>query len=75
MAIEGFIIIWPVEKECYGAAIYRLLQHVFWYFLFQIMFVSWQLMALLLLRHSLTISSGEDDDDDGSNFFSVSGSF
>ncbi|KAF5957643.1 hypothetical protein HYC85_004868 [Camellia sinensis] len=31
------------------------------------------LMALLLLRHALTIGNGEDDDDDASTFFSVSG--
>jgi hypothetical protein len=34
-------------------------------------FAALVLMALLLLRHSLTISTGEDDDDDGSNFFSL----
>ncbi|GMP33459.1 hypothetical protein CsSME_00006765 [Camellia sinensis var. sinensis] len=29
------------------------------------------LMALLLLRHALTIGNGEDDDDDASTFFSL----
>lgn len=29
-------------------------------------------MALLLLRHALTIGNGDDDDDDASTFFSVS---
>lgn len=33
--------------------------------------VSWQLMALLLLRHALNITNA-DGDDDASNFFSVS---
>ncbi|THF97808.1 hypothetical protein TEA_007352 [Camellia sinensis var. sinensis] len=30
-----------------------------------------KLMALLLLRHALTIGNGEDDDDDASTFFSL----
>lgn len=32
-----------------------------------------QLMALLLLRHALTITNGDADDDDASTMFSVSG--
>lgn len=31
-----------------------------------------QLMALLLLRHALSVSDGDNSDDDPSNFFSVS---
>lgn len=30
-------------------------------------------MALLLLRHALTIGNGDGDDDDVSTFFAVSG--
>lgn len=30
-------------------------------------------MALLLLRHALTIGDADDDDDDASAFFAVSG--
>ena len=36
------------------------------------LFVFWQLMALLLLRHALTLPNGDGDDDDASTFFSVS---
>ncbi|KAL6960028.1 hypothetical protein U1Q18_051598 [Sarracenia purpurea var. burkii] len=37
--------------------------------MFESIFISWQLMALLLLRHALSIGSG--DDDDASTFFSL----
>lgn len=71
MAMKGFIISWPVGRNAMGAAIQCLLLHVFCTFVSNYVCLL-QLMALLLLRHSLTINNGEDDDD-ASTFFSVSG--